>query len=127
MSRSHDDHVLPLLGRLVRTFHLNVPDRRLLPWGRLPATMLCRAVIAEVKQDGVLPPEAVARDGFNGGILTIARDGNWTIQWWVECGVGRTTLLRTETFEVPDIAAAAWLKGMFPGDDIDGLPIDWLA
>lgn len=115
-----------LAGKLVATWHLNVPERRSLPGGRVKATLILDAIEEQLRSGGWFPADICPEEDFEGGLIELLRDGSCRIYWKSEFSYLRYTLKSIEEFATPRDAAIALVRAVF-GEQIDGIPIDWQA
>jgi hypothetical protein len=112
-----------LVDTLVTRWHLNVPERAMLPNRRARGSLVKAAISAHLRADGWFPRDWRPDHDLAGGVMERTETG-CRIHWKAECGVNRFALVRvTKHSDLLD-AAQEWVRGMF-GEDIDGVAIDW--
>jgi hypothetical protein len=113
-----------LYRKLSLTYHLNVPERRLLPGGRARASCLRTAIEAQLFEEGWYPKDLRPEHDFAGGLIELRPDKSCQIYWKSEFSFLRYELDAVGQFSSPELAIGVWLRAMFPAN-IDGIPIDW--
>jgi hypothetical protein len=115
-----------LTGKLARTWHLNVPERRRLPAGTVRASLLLDAIEEELRSRGMYPPNVTLDDDFRGGLIELTAEGICRIHWKTQVSTSQYELGPSSECQSPREAAATLLRALFPAG-IDGIPIDWQA
>jgi hypothetical protein len=113
-----------LYRKLALTYHLNVPERRLLPSGRVRISCLMAAIEAHLSDEGWYPKGLRPEHDFGGGLIELRADKTCQIYWKSEFSMLRYELDAVGQFASAALAIGVWLRAMFP-DNIDGLSIDW--
>ncbi len=119
-----DEETLQKLARkLLETFHLNVPERRTLPDGKMPFTTLVSAAGDILSESGWLPKDW-RRDCPFDGVLIEKRSDRYMLHKQHEVGVERFSNVQSTPAASLQEAVRSFVKRTF-GDDIDGVVVDW--
>lgn len=113
-----------LARKFVATWHLNVSERRALPSGSLPGSLLVAEICAAVEAKGWYPTDWRPADGFDGGLIELIGANRCKVYWKVECGVSRFALKEVNECDSLPEAARRYAVRFF-GTNFDGIPIDW--
>jgi hypothetical protein len=81
-----------LVRKLVATWHLNVPERRRLPGGRVKASLILDAIEEELRAGGWYPAGTRPEDDFAGRLIEQTADGTCRIYWKYEVSFQRYEL-----------------------------------
>jgi hypothetical protein len=116
-----------LTRKLLLTAHLNVPERRALPGGRVRASVL-RSIVEETLQAGQ-PFTAwwLPDDSFRGCNIQYRGQGQGRLGWDYSGIEGELTGTRDYGSESGVVAAILLEIRQLLGDAIDGMPIDWAS
>lgn len=114
-----------LARKLAEKWHLNVAERRSLPFSGLPASSFVEA-IREILKTSPWYPSDWPRDEplYDGAVITPTERG-FTIHERHEIGVMRFSDATISHVATLEDAVRAFLKATFKLGEIDGMPIDW--
>ena len=124
MTRPSPSTEAQLISKLLRTWHLNVADRKALANRSVSSRQLTQQLEQEVLRDGRYPEHWTEDTHFEGGLLKLEVDGSYSIYWKAEVGMGRSQLLDTQHFADLPEACASYARRFF-GSSVDGVPITW--
>lgn len=115
-----------LTKTLAMKWHLNVPERRSLPNGRVRASLLLDAIENIVRADGWYPVGWTLERDYDGGLIEMTPQGSCRVHWKAEASYCRYEIAAVTQYDTARAAAEAVVRRMF-GANIDGIPIDWEA
>jgi hypothetical protein len=113
-----------LARKFIAKWSLNVQERKSLPTGALPGSLLVAEICALVEDKGWYPIDWRPNDDFDGGLIERLDLGGYKVHWKVECGVSRFALQEVNEFASPSEAARKYAVKFF-GGNFDGIEIDW--
>jgi hypothetical protein len=113
-----------LAAKLVASWHLNVAERRAIPHGSLPGSLLVAEIGALVEAKGQYPVDWRLDEDFHGGLIERLSGRGCQINWKAECGVSRYELQAVQEFASVAEAAREYAIRFFRSN-FDGIPIDW--
>lgn len=122
MSATDDEYALA--EKLLRTLHLNVPERARLSGGRMRFSILVAAAERYLASGGCLPEGWTPESEYDGVAVELRDDGYWLHQR-AEIGVMRFSPLRSERADDVRKAVRYYLKRFGDGAGPDGVPIAW--
>ncbi len=120
-----------LVRKLVRTWHLNVPERRALPNPKVRASIMCQVIAEDLRETGWHPEplDDLSEEGEgdrSGGTIQLLPDGSCKIHWQGQVGVSRFERFPSTRHEDATTAARVLLWSYFGSiGHIDGILIDW--
>ena len=118
------DNEFALAEKLLRTFHLNVPERASLTDGRMRFSVLVAAAERYLASGRCLP-EGWTPDSEYDGVVIELRDGVYWMHDRAEIGVMRFSPLRSERADDLREVVRCYLKRFGDGAGLDGVPIAW--
>src|SRR5712691_8142906 len=104
--------------KLLSTFHLNVPERRLVPAEGIPFSTLVDAVEAQVSKGGWIPEPVI-----DGAPIEVRNGATWLHEQH-EIGVGRYSDIASRRVSSMRNAVTGFVRAI-GGSPIDGVPVDW--
>ncbi|CAN5597309.1 hypothetical protein BH10PLA2_BH10PLA2_32040 [soil metagenome] len=113
-----------VVGKLAVDWHLNVPDRRKLPNGRVQASLLLDAIERELHANTSYPRGLTPDTDFSGGLVLMSPQGNCRILWKTQISTSQFEANWSTEEQTPRDAAETLIRSLF-GAEIDGIPIDW--
>jgi hypothetical protein len=113
-----------LAEKFVKTWQLNVPERRTLRTTPLSGSLIVDAIIEQLQANGWYPVDWRPDQGFDGGLIELLSPTTCRVYWKVEAGVSRFELLNVETFDSLFSGVRAYGIKFF-GPNFDVIPIDW--
>lgn len=113
-----------LAEKLLRTFHLSVPERAGLVGGRMRFSALVSAAERVLAAGSCLPEGWAPNDEYDGVVLEI-RDGAYWMHVRHEIGVLRFSPPRSKRVRSLREAVRRYLTHFGGGTSLDGIPIAW--
>lgn len=113
-----------LARKFIAKWHLSVPERKAMPKGALPGSLLVAEICALVEDKGWYPIDWRPDNGFDGGLIERLDADRYKVYWKVECGVSRFALQAVNEFNSLPEAAREYAARFF-GTNFDGIQIDW--
>ena len=110
--------------KLLSTFHLNVPERSLIPAEGFPFSTLVDAVESQISNGGWFPAPLVGSEPIGDGARIEVRNGDIWLHEQHEIGVGRYSDIVSRPVSSIRDAVTGFVRAI-GGAPIDGVPIDW--
>ena len=113
-----------IVKELVLYQHISVPDRRLLPDGKVKSSLVYKVIEETVQEAGCFPSRIKPGEPYAGGIIERIGSDEYIIHWQAEVGLARFATVKKEHFTSLRKAIQSFAKKEWP-KDIDGVVIDW--
>lgn len=113
-----------LAEKLLRTLHLNVPERSSLGGGRIRFSALAAAAEGYLASGRCLPEDWIPDLEYDGVVLELRDDGYW-LHDRAEIGVMRFSPPRSRRAGSLHEAVRYYLERFGDGTGLDGVPIAW--
>jgi hypothetical protein len=115
---------IALAEKLLRTLHLNVPERAGLYAGKVRFSVLVAAAERLLASGERLPAGWTSDLEYDGAVLEL-RDGGYWMHECHEIGVMRFSPVRSQLASSINEAVRYYLKRFGDGSTLDGVPIAW--
>jgi hypothetical protein len=113
-----------LAQKFVKTWQLNVPERRTLRDKSLRGSLIVDAIIQELQANGWYPIDWRPDHRFDGGLVELLSGNTCRVYWKSEVGVSSFDFINIENYELLSEGVRAYGIEFF-GANFDGIPIDW--